>query len=81
MQKQSSIGIAVIGSGRIGTLRARLAAKHPAVRFLERDVREVHAGIPVIFIPPQPHAEPARLPALLAAAGRQKEELVFGAET
>jgi predicted dehydrogenase len=34
MRKQSSIGIAVVGSGRIGTLRARLAAKHPAVRFL-----------------------------------------------
>jgi predicted dehydrogenase len=32
--KQSNLGIAVIGSGRIGTLRARLAAKHPAVRFL-----------------------------------------------
>jgi predicted dehydrogenase len=29
-----SIGIAVVGAGRIGTLRARLAAKHPAVRFL-----------------------------------------------
>ena len=28
------LGIAVVGSGRIGTLRARLAAKHPAVRFL-----------------------------------------------
>src|SRR6185369_15980482 len=32
--KQSNIGIAVVGAGRIGTLRARLAAKHPAVRFL-----------------------------------------------
>ena len=32
--KQSNIGIAVIGAGRIGTLRARLAAKHPSVRFL-----------------------------------------------
>ena len=32
--KQDNIGIAVVGSGRIGTLRARLAAKHPAVRFL-----------------------------------------------
>src|SRR5262249_61619382 len=32
--KQGNIGIAVVGSGRIGTLRARLAAKHPAVRFL-----------------------------------------------
>jgi predicted dehydrogenase len=31
---QKELGIAVIGSGRIGTLRARLAAKHPAVRFL-----------------------------------------------
>jgi predicted dehydrogenase len=34
MKKRSSIGIAVVGSGRIGALRARLAAKHPAVRFL-----------------------------------------------
>src|SRR5437660_6275151 len=32
--KRSNLGIAVVGSGRIGTLRARLAAKHPAVRFL-----------------------------------------------
>ena len=32
--KGSQIGIAVIGSGRIGTLRAQLAAKHPAVNFL-----------------------------------------------
>jgi len=32
--KQSNIGIAVVGAGRIGTLRARLAAKHPSVRFL-----------------------------------------------
>jgi predicted dehydrogenase len=29
-----SIGIAVIGAGRIGTLRARLASKHPSVNFL-----------------------------------------------
>ena len=28
------IGIAVIGSGRIGTLRAEMARRHPAVRFL-----------------------------------------------
>jgi predicted dehydrogenase len=28
------LGIAVIGAGRIGTLRAKLAAKHPAVRFI-----------------------------------------------
>src|SRR5713226_7648079 len=32
--KRSNIGIAVVGAGRIGTLRARLAAKHPAVSFL-----------------------------------------------
>jgi predicted dehydrogenase len=28
------LGVAVIGAGRIGTLRARLAAKHPSVRFI-----------------------------------------------
>jgi predicted dehydrogenase len=32
--KRGDLGIAVVGAGRIGTLRARLAAKHPAVRFL-----------------------------------------------
>ena len=32
--KQDKIGIAVVGAGRIGTLRARLAAKHPSVKFL-----------------------------------------------
>ncbi len=32
--QRKEIGIAVIGSGRIGTLRARLAAKHPSVGFL-----------------------------------------------
>jgi predicted dehydrogenase len=31
---RKELGIAVIGSGRIGTLRARLAAKHPSVKFL-----------------------------------------------
>jgi predicted dehydrogenase len=34
IMKRGDLGIAVIGAGRIGTLRARLAAKHPAVRFL-----------------------------------------------
>jgi predicted dehydrogenase len=39
------IGIGVIGSGRIGTLRARLAAKHPAVRFLAvSDKEPAHAA-------------------------------------
>src|SRR5690348_1853501 len=32
--KHGNLGIAVVGAGRIGTLRARLAAKHPSVRFL-----------------------------------------------
>jgi predicted dehydrogenase len=32
--KQGNIGIAVVGAGRIGTLRARLAAKHPAVGYV-----------------------------------------------
>ena len=31
---RGNLGIAVIGAGRIGTLRARLAAKHPSVGFL-----------------------------------------------
>ena len=32
--RQSNIGIGVIGAGRIGTLRARLAGKHPSVAYL-----------------------------------------------
>jgi len=32
--KRNELGIAVVGAGRIGTLRARLAAKHPSVGFL-----------------------------------------------
>lgn len=32
--KHKELGVAVIGSGRIGTLRASMAANHPAVRFL-----------------------------------------------
>jgi predicted dehydrogenase len=32
--KRGELGVAVIGAGRIGTLRARLAAKHPSVGFL-----------------------------------------------
>jgi predicted dehydrogenase len=33
-QAARQLGVAVIGAGRIGTLRARLAAKHPSVGFL-----------------------------------------------
>jgi predicted dehydrogenase len=40
------LGLAVVGAGRIGTLRARLAAKHPAVGFLaisDRDAARAQA--------------------------------------
>jgi predicted dehydrogenase len=32
--ERKELGLAVIGSGRIGTLRARLASEHPSVRFI-----------------------------------------------
>src|SRR5262249_3984419 len=32
MKKPREIGLGIVGSGRIGTLRARLAAGHPSVR-------------------------------------------------
>ena len=32
--QRTELGIAIIGAGRIGSLRARLAAAHPAVRFM-----------------------------------------------
>jgi predicted dehydrogenase len=38
------LGVAVIGSGRIGTLRARLAAKHPAVRFVAVSDKDLAAA-------------------------------------
>ncbi|HXF66748.1 MAG TPA: Gfo/Idh/MocA family oxidoreductase [Burkholderiales bacterium] len=38
--ERRDIGLAVVGSGRIGRLRARLAAGHPAVRFLAVSDRE-----------------------------------------
>ena len=34
MIERKQPGIAVVGSGSIGTLRSRLASEHPAVRFL-----------------------------------------------
>jgi predicted dehydrogenase len=43
---QRPLGIAVVGAGRIGTLRARLAGKHPAVGFLaisDRDPQRAQA--------------------------------------
>jgi predicted dehydrogenase len=33
-RNDAALGIAVVGAGRIGTLRARIAARHPAVRFV-----------------------------------------------
>lgn len=38
--ERRELGVAVVGSGRIGTLRATLAAAHPAVRFLAVSDRE-----------------------------------------
>ena len=32
--QRTELGVAIIGAGRIGALRAQLAAGHPAVRFL-----------------------------------------------
>ena len=34
MKQSNTIGLAIVGSGRIGSLRARIASEHPAVRFL-----------------------------------------------
>ena len=34
MQTRNDIGVAIIGAGRIGTLRATMAAAHPAVRYI-----------------------------------------------
>ena len=44
--QQKQLGIAVIGAGRIGTLRARLAAKHPSLQFLaiaDQDISKAKA--------------------------------------
>ena len=41
MNSRKEIGLAVVGSGRIGTLRARLSAQHPAVRYLAVSDRDV----------------------------------------
>ena len=44
--QHKQLGIAVIGAGRIGTLRARLAAKHPSVEFLaiaDQDITKAKA--------------------------------------
>ncbi|HWI13933.1 MAG TPA: Gfo/Idh/MocA family oxidoreductase [Burkholderiales bacterium] len=34
MRERKAIGLGIVGSGRIGTLRARLASGHPGVRFI-----------------------------------------------
>ena len=44
--QRNQIGLAVIGSGRIGTLRARLASEHPAVNFIATADRDpAHAKV------------------------------------
>lgn len=57
MQREQ-LGVAVIGAGRIGAMRARLAAQHPAVNFiavsdLKRDAAQALAdkSIPHIYLP------------------------------
>lgn len=46
MMPEKSLGFAVIGSGRIGTLRANMASRHPVLKFLAVPDRERHrAGI------------------------------------
>jgi predicted dehydrogenase len=42
MKTRKDIGLAIVGSGRIGTLRGRLAAMHPSVRFI--GVMDTDAG-------------------------------------
>ena len=45
MEKQD-LGVAIIGSGRIGTLRANMASRHPSVRFLAvSDIDPEKAGM------------------------------------
>jgi predicted dehydrogenase len=34
LNDRRDLGIAIVGAGRIGALRAQLAAAHPAVRFI-----------------------------------------------
>jgi predicted dehydrogenase len=44
--ERKTLGLAVIGSGRIGSLRAQLAAGHPAVRFIataDQDAKKAEA--------------------------------------
>ena len=46
LTNRREIGLAVVGAGRIGTLRAMLASKHPAVRYLaisDRDPAKARA--------------------------------------
>ncbi|MEE8442978.1 MAG: Gfo/Idh/MocA family oxidoreductase, partial [Dehalococcoidia bacterium] len=44
--KKQELGVAVVGSGRIGTLRANMASRHPSVRFLAvSDIDAERAGL------------------------------------
>jgi predicted dehydrogenase len=44
VKAKKEIGLAIIGSGRIGTLRARLASMHPSVRFIAVMDTDQHAA-------------------------------------
>ncbi len=44
--ENKEVGVAVVGSGRIGTLRANMASRHPSVRFLAvSDIDAERAGL------------------------------------
>lgn len=43
--EKSELGVAVIGCGRIGSLRARLVKQHPAVKFLTLADRDPVDGL------------------------------------
>ena len=45
-REKQELGVAVVGSGRIGTLRANMASRHPSVRFLAvSDIDAEKAGL------------------------------------
>ena len=44
--EKKELGVAVVGSGRIGTLRANMASRHPSVQFLAvSDIDAEKAGL------------------------------------
>ena len=43
--RRKELGVAVIGCGRIGSLRAKIAAEHPAVTFVALADRGLQRGL------------------------------------